>query len=1034
MKPLQSRHLVVWLYLLCIIAGTRSYAQKVHHHNININTGLPSNHVYMTMADKHGYLWVATTKGVLQYNGYKFRLYSKADGMSNDDVWMLIEDKYDRIWLGSISKQLGYISHDKYHAFLSKEIDRYFYPRMMTETDSGIAFLQYNSDGDRVGVQLYLVNNNKVKVYYHANPVKDRRMRDVLTEKAEWYYLYNDKRLFQSDYVQKKLKLKCNIPELTKTTDSAYSFDNAYGGVYYFYYSLNGCVYFLNIENCSIEKFCPGYMKDEWLISVSVNNKRTIHVRTNKRIFTLDKKTHQQKGVMLLTDLVSPADTATAELVHCYEDVLWNKVVTTSNKGMYLLHQNGLFVNSDTATRFLNMQYIGEGARNTQVWWSKANKKLMLLDSIGKLIKLLPTTIYYARQAYPYSGKDTTIILTSDGIRYVSHENFSVTRPHTNIRYVYVYNGTKRDSTSSIASLHGFMYSRDEQMLLIKGDTIYSRFQGTLSRKYVVNDTAYAHNFYYSNDMSATVDTAMKYVYSYSSNGIRLLDLKSGVQKELTAKELLQLGIRNIRKISIDYTYGNVIIQCDAGLKLFDRRTGMFASLLVSVRSDMYTMEVRYGKILLAGEYGLVFFRITGAGKVSKPYYAPNHKYGFYRYLEGSRIHVTNDFVYLNTDKGFFKVQVPDSAAYSNQSTALYRMLLRYNNNIIRFNNKDTVRVSQDNPFLQFDIINPSGIGTPQYYYRIEGVQDEWRKLNTDELYLQDVPAGKYYTLQLRAQDDVWQSSVVYLNLYIEPRWWQTLLGRIIIATAVLGGLILLVWIVSRITKQIVDRNNVRKNMAQEINSLRTAMELKSIHSQINPHFIFNTLSTGLYFIKKKRMEDAYEHITAFSELLRAYIKSSRDKYIMLDEEIDNLKRYVLLQQSRFESLFEFEVKVADEINIYDTKIPALLLQPIIENAINHGLFHKESAGYLLLSFEENNEGALVCIIDDNGIGREQSRIINEETKHKTQSYGTDLIKELIEIFNKYEAVRIDIQYIDKVLPETGTTVIVTIKHLDNDK
>lgn len=1012
----------------------RSYAQKAHHHNININTGLPSNHVYMTMTDKYGYLWIATTKGVLQYNGYKLKLYSKADGMSNDDVWMLVEDKYDKIWLGSISNQLGYIWHDKYHVLLSKQIDKYFYPRMMTTTDSGIAFMQYSTEADKMNIQLYLVNNNKVKVYYHKDPGNDRHIRDVLTEKAEWYYLYNDKRLYQSDYVQKKLKYKCIVPELTRTNDSAYIFDNAVGGIYYYYYNLNGCVYFLNIENCSVDKFCPEYIKDEWLISVSVNNKYTIHVRTNKRIFVLDKQTHLLKEVMLLADLVSSGDIATAELVHCNAEPLWNKVVATSNKGMYLLYNNGWFVNRDTAGHFLNMQYIGSGARNTQVWWSKANKKLIFLDSAGKLLKLLPTTIYLARHAFPYSGKDTTVILTSDGYRYISHKDYVITRPFGNISKVKVDHGTDADTATHSASLHSFQYSRDEQILMIKGDTIYSRFQGTVSRRYCVKDTAYAYYFYHTNDKAATIDTASMQVYSYSSNSIRIVDLKSGIQKVLTKKELSELGIRNISRILIDDRYGNIIIQCDAGLKLFNQRSGTFISLPVSVRSDMYAMEVQYGNIILASEYGVVFFRITGAGRVIGPYYAPNHKYSFYRYVEGTRVHVTNDYVYLNTDKGFFKVHVPDSTTYTAKRATFHRMLLKYNNNVFRFNNRDTIRVYQDNLFLQFDIINPGGIGTPQYYYRIDGVQDDWRKLNADELYLQDVPAGRYHNLELRTQDDVWQSGVVHLKLYIVPRWWQTTFGRVIIAISVLGGLIMLVWLVSRITKRIVDRNNARKNMQQEINSLRTAIELKSIHSQINPHFIFNTLSTGLYFIKKKRMEDAYEHITAFSELLRAYIKSSRDKYIMLVEEIDNLKRYVLLQQSRFESLFEFDVKVADDVNIYDTKIPALLLQPIIENAINHGLFHKESPGYLLLSFEKNADGALVCIIDDNGIGREQSRIINEETKHKTQSYGTDLIKELIEIFNKYEAVQIDIQYIDKILPETGTTVKVTIKHLDNDK
>ena len=144
--------------------------------------------------------------------------------------------------------------------------------------------------------------------------------------------------------------------------------------------------------------------------------------------------------------------------------------------------------------------------------------------------------------------------------------------------------------------------------------------------------------------------------------------------------------------------------------------------------------------------------------------------------------------------------------------------------------------------------------------------------------------------------------------------------------------------------------------------------------------------------------------------------------------------RYVTLQQSRFENLHEFIIEIGEGVKPKVEKIPALLLQPLVENAINHGLFHKATSGLLLLRFERGEDNSLICIIDDDGVGRERAKEINAETKHKTQSYGTDLVRELIEAFNKYEPVQITIEYIDKQSPESGTTVILTIKELKDDK
>ncbi len=115
--------------------------------------------------------------------------------------------------------------------------------------------------------------------------------------------------------------------------------------------------------------------------------------------------------------------------------------------------------------------------------------------------------------------------------------------------------------------------------------------------------------------------------------------------------------------------------------------------------------------------------------------------------------------------------------------------------------------------------------------------------------------------------------------------------------------------------------------------------------------------------------------------------------------------------------------------------IPALMLQPFIENAINHGLLHKNEKGHLKVTFRMNSDNkGITCIIDDDGIGREQSGKINAANAEKHTSYGNTLIQDLIKIINADDKLRVSIAYKDKLQPESGTQVIITIKKINNGR
>jgi LytS/YehU family sensor histidine kinase len=155
----------------------------------------------------------------------------------------------------------------------------------------------------------------------------------------------------------------------------------------------------------------------------------------------------------------------------------------------------------------------------------------------------------------------------------------------------------------------------------------------------------------------------------------------------------------------------------------------------------------------------------------------------------------------------------------------------------------------------------------------------------------------------------------------------------------------------------------------------------------MNPHFVFNALNGIQNFIMSQNKEAANEYLTRFAKLMRLFLESSRENFISLSQEIDMLRLYTDLEQMRFRDKFEVKFEVAEDLDL-NQEVPSMLLQPFVENAINHGLIYLKEKGVLTLSFENDGQENLVIKIDDNGIGRKLPqflRVIEQEVTGQGQ-------------------------------------------------
>ena len=206
-------------------------------------------------------------------------------------------------------------------------------------------------------------------------------------------------------------------------------------------------------------------------------------------------------------------------------------------------------------------------------------------------------------------------------------------------------------------------------------------------------------------------------------------------------------------------------------------------------------------------------------------------------------------------------------------------------------------------------------------------------------------------------------------------------------------------------------------------------LALKSLRSQMNPHFIFNALNSVNSFIASNDERTANKYLTDFSLLMRAVLENSEQDFIPLEKEIQLLELYTKLEHFRFKDKFDYIIKVDKNINVNDFVIPPMLLQPYIENAVWHGLRYKKTKGNLEIAINQSNLNEITISIIDDGIGRTQSKALKTEHQQKQNSKGMGNIKKRVSILNEMYKDKVDVSIGDfQKEVDTGTKVIVTLK------
>ncbi len=480
---------------------------------------------------------------------------------------------------------------------------------------------------------------------------------------------------------------------------------------------------------------------------------------------------------------------------------------------------------------------------------------------------------------------------------------------------------------------------------------------------------------------------------------------------------------------------GNVWISTHSGLVCYNRYTG--EKYKVPKFSHLFTMayEDSNGNIILLAPDGLWFYdpvkrfarRFDDQDGIKLEYFEDDYIF--------KRILLLNDTLFISDT-----YQFPVSDLYPQRvvppihftGVKIFGRTITSTKNIDAV---DTLLFQHNENQLSFDFAALSFLPIERNIYAcmLQGVDTGWQQLGADNSITYANLSPGYYVFKIKTAnlDGVWgEERKLYFRII--PAFWQTIWFKILLILPVAA---FFYWLY----KNRLYKNNLKSRLENErletqkreaeFKTKLSEVELSALRSQMNPHFIFNCLnSIKLYTLQNDSLA-ASDYLTKFSRLIRLVLENSVKERVELQSELESLRLYIEMEAMRFKEKLQYTI--TEKIDISYLEIPPLLIQPYVENAIWHGLMHKETGGNISIVIDNGDqEGFLRIIVTDDGIGREKAAQLKSKSAVNQKSFGMKVTSERIALINQLFDATTTVQIIDLYQDNgeaAGTQVIMQI-------
>jgi ligand-binding sensor domain-containing protein/two-component sensor histidine kinase len=450
------------------------------------------------------------------------------------------------------------------------------------------------------------------------------------------------------------------------------------------------------------------------------------------------------------------------------------------------------------------------------------------------------------------------------------------------------------------------------------------------------------------------------YIYNPSTGKTSLISEKEGLSSDL------------VYVMSFDTAYENLYIGTNQGLNRLDvkeyKKSGKVILQNYGTEEGFSSMETNSNGIWRDADGTIWFGTVNGLIRFNP--YALHHNH-----IE-SRTSIKNIRIFYN-----------DTVLPGNSELPYYM-------NNISFD------------YIGICLTNPEKV---RYKFMLVGFDRTWSP-ETKETFARysNLAPGKYVFKVISCNNEgLWNKEPAAFSFIILTPVWKTWWFRITMAAAA----ILLIFILFRVRMESIRRKEAEK-LTREIQLANN--ELKALRAQMNPHFIFNSLSSIQSFIMTKDEESALRYLNKFAKLMRMILSNSEKPSITIREEIDSLTLYLELEALRWDNKFDYTIDLDPKMETDFHKIPGMLIQPYVENAILHGVVPKENGrGKIEISVLQS-DAFIICTIQDNGIGRKKSQALRTSSKQPAhESMGMKITGERLEVLNRIHHSHLSVQITD---------------------
>ncbi|HSC39693.1 MAG TPA: histidine kinase, partial [Chitinophagaceae bacterium] len=337
----------------------------------------------------------------------------------------------------------------------------------------------------------------------------------------------------------------------------------------------------------------------------------------------------------------------------------------------------------------------------------------------------------------------------------------------------------------------------------------------------------------------------------------------------------------------------------------------------------------------------------------------------------------------------------------------------------------------QNNLRVSFSAINFTDVPNMRYYYRLLNTDDTaWAITTSQQVQFNHLNPGVYrLQLQVAALNSQWPAQVKEMTIRIRPPYWKT---AWFISVAGLLVLLIAYDIYKRKIKSIrkTERGKAR---VQQLEAELAEAQLSALQTQMNPHFIFNALNSIKRMMLDSDTRKASRYLSKFALMIRLTLDHSKATFVTLRESIEYLEAYLEMEQLRFDDSFSYIIQIDGNMDDEEAAIPSLMMQPLAENAIWHGLMTKEGKKMLRIGFAQQDH-RIACTIEDNGIGIRQSERLKEQYKAMHRSVGIGNLRHRIRIMNEKfaTACTLDITDLQDIDPaKSGTLAVLTFNKIN---